>query len=103
VAAAVSISALNIVRLVQVRRRVGIQPYERAYLGLALPAGAAVLAAVLANALLSSRPWWVSLTATAVCGLAAYVAFLPFVLPADERVAFRRLVARGSEMPAPPR
>ena len=85
VAAAVSISLLNIVRLVQVRRRIGIQPYDRAYLGLALPAGAAALAALALHALLDGRPWWVSLAVTAAGCLAAYAALLPVVLPAGER------------------
>ena len=82
VAAAVSISLLNIVRLVQVRRRIGIQPYDRAYLGLALPAGAAALAALALHAALDGRPWWVSLAVTAAGCLAAYAALLPVVLPA---------------------
>lgn len=94
VAAAVSISALNVVRLVQVRRRVGIQPYERAYLGLALPGGAAALAALLVHAALTGSPWWVSLAATGLSGLAAYAAFLPFVLPPEERAALRRPLNR---------
>ena len=85
VAAAVSISLLNIVRLVQVRRRIGIQPYDRAYLGLALPAGAAGLAAFALHAALDGRPWWVSLAVTAGGCLAAYAALLPVVLPAGER------------------
>jgi O-antigen/teichoic acid export membrane protein len=84
-AAAVSISGLNLVRLVQVRRRVGIQPYERAYLGLLVPAGAAALVAVGLHAVLDGRAWWVSLAATAAGGLVAYAALLPVVLPADER------------------
>ena len=71
-------------RLVQVRRRVGIQPYDRAYLGLALPAGAAALAALGLHAALAGAAWWVSLAATAAGGLAAYAALLPVVLPADE-------------------
>jgi hypothetical protein len=94
VAAAVSISALNIVRLVQVRRRVGIQPYERAYLGLALPAGAAALAAFGVQAALSGQAWWVSLAATAACSLAVYAALLPVVLPAGERALLAAPVAR---------
>ncbi|HEU4448618.1 MAG TPA: oligosaccharide flippase family protein [Gaiellaceae bacterium] len=84
-AAAVSVAAVNVVRLVQVRRRLGIQPYDRAYLGLALPAAAAALAAIGAQAALSGRPWWVSLAATAACGLGAYAAVVPLVLPTDER------------------
>jgi O-antigen/teichoic acid export membrane protein len=94
VAAAVSISALNVVRLVQVRRRVGIQPYERAYLGLALPASAAALTAFAVQAALSGQAWWVSLGATAACSVAAYAALLPFVLPPEERAMLRRPLGR---------
>jgi O-antigen/teichoic acid export membrane protein len=93
-AAAVSIAVLNVVRLVQVRRRVGIQPYERAYLGLALPAGAAALAAVAIQAALAGRAGWVSLAATAAGALAAYAAVLPVVLPAGERALLAAPVAR---------
>ena len=98
-AAAVSIAALNLVRLVQVRRRVGIQPYERAYLGLALPAGAAALAAIAVQAALSGSRWWVSLAATSACGLAAYAALLPTVLPARERALLTAPVARLRRRP----
>jgi O-antigen/teichoic acid export membrane protein len=97
-AAAVSIASVNVLRLEQVRRRIGIQPYERSYLGLALPAGAAALAALGAHAALSGRPWWSSLAATGTCGLAAYAALLPAALPAHERAALfappRRMVNR---------
>jgi O-antigen/teichoic acid export membrane protein len=90
-AAAVSVAALNLLRLVQVQRRVGIQPYERVYLGLAVPAGAAALAAFGAHAALADRSWWISLAATAACGLVAYAALLPFVLPARERAVLKRV------------
>jgi O-antigen/teichoic acid export membrane protein len=86
-AAAVSIASINLLRLEQVRRRIGIQPYERSYLGLALPAGAAALAALGAHAALSGRPWWNSLAATGACGLVAYAGLLPLALPAHERAA----------------
>jgi len=75
---------------VEVRRRVGIQPYERSYLGLALPAGAALLLAFGAHAALADRPWWLSLAATAFAGLVAYVLLLPVVLPAEERAVIRK-------------
>jgi O-antigen/teichoic acid export membrane protein len=88
-AAAVSVAGLNVLRLVQVRRRVGIQPYERTYLGLALPAGAAILAAAAAHAALSDSSWVVSLIATALAGLVAYVALLTLVLPPEERAIIR--------------
>jgi O-antigen/teichoic acid export membrane protein len=93
-AAAVSIAALNVVRLVQVRRRVGIQPYERSYLGLLAPATAGTLAAFGAHAALAGSPWWVSLGATAVSGLAGYCAVLPFVLPGNERAVLGASLAR---------
>ena len=93
-AAAVSVAALNVVRLVQVRRRLGIQPYERVYLRLALPAAGAALAALAAHAALSGRPWWASLAATAVCGLAAYAALLPLALPAPERAVLSTSMGR---------
>jgi O-antigen/teichoic acid export membrane protein len=86
-AAAVSIASINVLRLQQVRRRIGIQPYERSYLGLVLPAGAAALAALGAHVALSGRPWWSSLAATGACGLAAYAGLLPLTLPAHERAA----------------
>jgi O-antigen/teichoic acid export membrane protein len=93
-ASAVSIAALNLVRLLQVRRRVGIQPYERAYVGLALPAGAAALAALAVHAALSGSSWWLSLALTAASGLAVYAALLPAVLPPRERAALAAPVAR---------
>jgi O-antigen/teichoic acid export membrane protein len=104
-AAALSIAALNVLRLVQVRSRVGIQPYERAYLRLALPAAGAALAAVAAHAALSGRPWWASLAATAACGLAAYAGLLPLALPASERAALSALLSRtrGSGSPGKPK
>jgi O-antigen/teichoic acid export membrane protein len=93
-AAAVAVATLNVVRLLQVRRRIGIQPYERAYLRLAIPAAGAALAAVGAHAALSGRPWWASLAATAACGLAAYAALLPLALPAAERTVLSTSMAR---------
>jgi O-antigen/teichoic acid export membrane protein len=88
-AAAVSIAGLNVVRLFQVRRRVGIQPYERTYARLAVPAIAAAVAALVAHALLAHQSWIVSLIGTAAAGLAAYVAGVPFALPEEERAVLR--------------
>jgi O-antigen/teichoic acid export membrane protein len=93
-AAAVSIAALNVVRLVQVRRRVGIQPYDRSYLGLLAPVAAATLVAFGAHAALTGSPWWVSLAVTALAGLAGYCAVLPLVLPGNERAAIATALAR---------
>jgi O-antigen/teichoic acid export membrane protein len=93
-AAAVSIATLNLVRLVQVRRRLGIQPYERAYVRLALPATGAALAALGAHWALSGQPWWVSLAVTAACGFAVYATLLPFGLPLSERAPLADTVRR---------
>jgi O-antigen/teichoic acid export membrane protein len=100
VASAVSIAAVNAVRLLQVRRRVGIQPYERSYLALVLPAAAALAAAIAGNVLVAGRAWWVSLLATAACGVAAYTALLPFALPPRERAAIGRQL-RSLRLPLP--
>ena len=94
VAAAVGMAALKVLRLVQVRRLVGIQPYERAYLRLAVPAGVATLAAVAAQAGLGDAAWWVSLSATAAAGLLAYAALVPLALPDSERIALRTQLRR---------
>jgi O-antigen/teichoic acid export membrane protein len=93
-AAAISIAALNVVRLVQVRRRVGIQPYEWAYSRLVIPAAAAALAALAVHAALGDAVWWVSLIATTGAGLAVYAALLPTALPAPERAALSSALGR---------
>jgi O-antigen/teichoic acid export membrane protein len=93
-AAAVSVAALNLVRLVQVRRRIGIQPYERAYLRLGLPACAAALAAVGTQSALAGAPWWASLAATGACALAAYAVLLPLALPERERAVLSAWLAK---------
>jgi O-antigen/teichoic acid export membrane protein len=89
-ASAIGIATPHLLRLVQVRRRIGIQPYERGYLRLAVPAGAAVLAALGAHAAVGGHVWWVSFAATGVCALAAYVGLLPFALAAQERAFLLR-------------
>jgi O-antigen/teichoic acid export membrane protein len=99
-ASAVSIAAVNVVRLLQVHRRIGIQPYERSYLALVLPAAAALAAAIAANVLVAGRAWWVSLLVTAACGVAAYTALLPFALPARERAAIGKQL-RSLRLPVP--
>jgi hypothetical protein len=38
---------------------------------------------------MADRSWWLSLAATALAGLAAYLVLLPVVLPAEERAALR--------------
>jgi O-antigen/teichoic acid export membrane protein len=93
-AAAISIAALNLVRLVQVRRRVGIQPYEWAYSRLVIPAAAAALAALAVHAVLADVAWWASLALTGACALAVYAVLLPTALPASERAALLAALRR---------
>lgn len=94
-AAAISTVALKLLRLAQVRRRVGIQPYERDYARLALPAGASAVAALAAHLALRDAPWWISLTGTTVAGLVAYLALTPAALPERERDV---LAARAAKL-----
>ncbi|HEX3256676.1 MAG TPA: oligosaccharide flippase family protein [Gaiellaceae bacterium] len=96
VASAVSIAAVNVIRLIQVRGRVGIQPYNRAYLGLLVPMAGGALAALGAHAALADSSWWWSLALTAVCGIAAYAALLLVVLPKGERAALSAMLARAA-------
>jgi O-antigen/teichoic acid export membrane protein len=93
-AAAVSIAALNAVRLFQVRRRLGIQPYDWAYSRLILPVLLASLAAFVAHALMGEAAWWASLLATAAAGLAAYFTLLPTSLLPAERSALWAVLRR---------
>lgn len=99
-AAAVSVAAVNAARLLQVRRRIGIQPYERAYASLLVPGAISALVAVAAHAALEGGPWWISLGATAAGGLAAYAAVLPFVLPPWERAALHASLGRLAGRPS---
>jgi len=95
-AAAVSVAALNLVRLLQVHARIGIQPYDRSYAGLVLPATAAALAAFGVHAVLGDATWWVSLAATTVCGLGVYALAIPLGLPHRERAALLALFGKGT-------
>jgi len=96
---AIALSAVNLLRLAQVSRLVGIQPYTDAYPRLALPAGGCALAAVGVHAALGSAAWYVALAATTIAAAAAYLALLPAALPAGERQALylvtRRITNRG--------
>ncbi len=94
VAAAVSLAGVNGLRLVQVRRLIGIQPYSRDYLRLLAPAAGCTAAALAAHAALAGSSWWLSLAATAAAGLVAFGALLPVGLPAAERAAGYRLTRR---------
>jgi O-antigen/teichoic acid export membrane protein len=105
-AAAISVAGLNLARLGQVRRRIGIQPYAWTYLGLLLPAGGGALAALGAQAALAGSAWWLSLAVTTGASVVVYGAALAVVLPAGERAALRgplaRLAGRRVADDAPP-
>jgi len=80
-------------RLALVKRFVGIQPYDRNYSRLVVPAvGAVVVMWALENV---ATTWPVQLTAVTVGGLSAYVGlYLLWGLTPIERTAVSRLVAR---------
>jgi O-antigen/teichoic acid export membrane protein len=93
-AAAVTFAVVNVLRLVQVRSVVGIQPYTADYARLLIPAAACAAASLLAHAATSGDRWWACLAATAAAGLAAYVAALPAGLTAGERQTIQRFTRR---------
>jgi O-antigen/teichoic acid export membrane protein len=85
IASALALAGVNGLRLWQVWRRVGIQPFDAAYARLIIPAAGCAAAAAGANSLAGGGRWWVTLAATVAAGLAAYVVFLPAGLPVPER------------------
>jgi hypothetical protein len=66
----------NVSRLYLVWRFVHIQPFNRNYLRLALPASACAVAMVVAHLAASGGSWPVDLVATALAGTVVYVAVL---------------------------
>jgi O-antigen/teichoic acid export membrane protein len=85
IASALALAGVNGLRLWQVWRRVGIQPFDAAYARLIIPAAGCAAAAAGANSLAGGGRWWVTLAATVAAGLAAYVVLLPAGLPVPER------------------
>jgi O-antigen/teichoic acid export membrane protein len=98
-ASAAALAAVNMLRLTQVVRRVGVQPFDAAYARLALPAAACAAAAWGAHAATGSRPWWVVMAATTIAGGIAYAVLLPAGLPAAERSAAAVFTRRISNRP----
>jgi O-antigen/teichoic acid export membrane protein len=86
-ASAAALAGVNALRLWQVRRRVGIQPFDAAYVRLAVPTVACLAAAVAAHAATADGRWWVSALATCLAGGSAYAVLAPAGLPAAERAA----------------
>jgi O-antigen/teichoic acid export membrane protein len=89
-AQAITIACSNWLRLVLVRRFVGIFPWDRTYARLAVPAGACALTMVAVAALVSSAAWYVQLVLVGGLGVAVYVPVLLVVgLTDGEKVAMR--------------
>jgi O-antigen/teichoic acid export membrane protein len=94
VAQAVTLVVANAARLYLVWRFVHIQPFNRYYARLAVPAGVAGLAMVGAHALLANGAWPVDLVVTGVAGAVVYGAVLIGAgLTPTERAAIGRVVA----------
>jgi O-antigen/teichoic acid export membrane protein len=84
----------NLVRLVLVKRFVGIQPYDRNYARLLGPAAVALIAMALIHQAISGR-WLVDLLGTAVVGAAVYGAvYLVIGVTPSERGAAMALIGR---------
>jgi len=101
-AQAITLAVSNAVRLVLVWRFVRIQPFNRYYARLAIPAaiGAAVMIAV--HLALQDGSWIVDLLGTAVIGTVAYlVALVTTGLTPTERTTIRRLVGRSKDPDRP--
>ena len=93
IAGALTMALSKLARLLLVWRFVGIQPYDRDYVRLAVPSGGALLAAWAAARALSDAGWPITLVATAVVGTVVYVALLLVTgLAPEERRAIRRMV-----------
>ena len=95
IASAAALAGVNALRLWQVWRKVGVQPFDGAYLRLAIPALGCAAAAVAARAATSGRQWWLVLAVTVVAGLAAYLALLPAGLTTLERGQIGRWLRRS--------
>ncbi len=94
-AQAITIACSNWLRLVLVRRFVGIFPWDRSYARLAVPAGACALTMVGVAALVSSAAWYVQLVLVGGLGVAVYVPVLLVVgLTDGEKVAMRNGLAK---------
>ncbi len=94
IAGALTMALSKLARLWLVWRFVGIQPYDRDYLRLAVPAGTALLAAWGTARALADAGWPVTLVATAAVGTAVYLAVLLVAgLAPEERSALRKVLA----------
>jgi O-antigen/teichoic acid export membrane protein len=97
IAQATTLVFSNALRLFLVWRFVRIQPYDRHYARLAIPAAIGAVAMIGIHAALSGPKWGVDLLGTGVLGgLVYYTAFLLFGLTPVERGAVLRVLSRSS-------
>jgi O-antigen/teichoic acid export membrane protein len=96
IAQATTLVFSNLFRLSLVWRFVRIQPYDRDYLRLLVPAALGALTMIGVHSMLSGPRWAVDLLGTGVIGgLVYYTAFLLFGLTPAERGAVMRVLQRG--------
>jgi O-antigen/teichoic acid export membrane protein len=101
IAQATTLVFSNLFRLTLVWRFVRIQPYDRSYARLLLPAAIGAAVMLLVHSLLSGPRWTVDLVGTGlVGGLAYYTAFLLFGLTAVEKGAVMRVLQNVRSDPA---
>jgi O-antigen/teichoic acid export membrane protein len=94
-AQAITLVASNAARLYLVWRFLRIQPFDRNYLRLAIPAGLGGLAMLGAHMLLRHSAWPVDLVVSGVVGALVYLAALvSFGLARAERVALKRVLGK---------
>ncbi|MBI3648964.1 MAG: polysaccharide biosynthesis C-terminal domain-containing protein [Actinobacteria bacterium] len=96
IAQATTLVFSNVLRLYLVWRYVGIQPYNRYYARLALPAAITAGFMAAAHGMFSSRAWPVDLVGTGAVGAFVYLtAFLLFGLTPTEKGALMRFLQRN--------
>ncbi len=100
-AQAITIALSNWLRLVLVRRFVGIFPWDRSYVRLAVPAGACAVAMIATNALVGSAAWYLQIVLVGAIGTAVYLPILLALgLTASEKVALTNGLAKLRGRPA---
>jgi O-antigen/teichoic acid export membrane protein len=101
-AQALTTSFTNIARLLLVRRFLGIWPFDRAWLRLAVPTALCAGTIGLAHAALPVDRWFVSLVGSAVAGAAVYLAAMLVIgLAPTERAALLRILRRRGSVAEP--
>jgi O-antigen/teichoic acid export membrane protein len=96
IAQAVTLAVSNGTRLYLVWRYVHIQPFNKHYFRLAIPAGVTLVAMVLVHTVLSGKAWPVDLVGTGIVGGFVYVTMMLLAgLTPTERGALMRLLGRS--------